>query len=50
MAPMCWASKKLDWVTTSPLALEVLALSQAADTGVLMVAMLQEIFQLARLP
>ena len=50
MAPMCWASKKLDRVTKSPLASETLALNEAADAGVLTAAMIQEVFQLPRLP
>lgn len=42
--PMCWSSKKLDWVTKRPLASDALAFNEAADVGVLIVAMLQEIF------
>lgn len=49
MAPICWSSKKLDHVTKSPLASETLALGEAADAGILIAAMLQEIFRLPRL-
>ena len=35
IAPICWSSKKLDQVTKSPLAAETLALSEAAEAGVL---------------
>lgn len=50
MAPMCWASKKLDRVTKSPLASETLALNEGADAGVLTAVMIQEVFQLSKLP
>ena len=50
LAPICWSSKKLERVTKSPLASETLALSEAADAGVLVSAMLQEIFKFSRLP
>ena len=50
VAPISWQSKKLDRVTKSPLASEALALSEAADAGFLASAMLQEIFQLRKLP
>ena len=50
MAPMCWASKKLDRVTKSPLASETFALNEGADAGVLTAAMIQEVFQLPKLP
>ncbi|GAB1599998.1 hypothetical protein Ahia01_000277300 [Argonauta hians] len=50
LAPICWSSKKLDRVTKSPLASETLALNEAADAGVLISAMLQEIFRLPKLP
>ena len=47
---ICWSSKKLDWVTKSLLASETLALSKAAEAGVLIAVMLQETFRLSRLP
>ena len=50
VAPISWQSKKLDRVTKSPLASEALALNEAADAGFLASAMLQEIFQLRKLP
>ena len=42
MTLICWSSKKLDQVTKSPFASEILALSEAAGSGVLITAMLQE--------
>lgn len=50
IAPICWQSKKLNRVTKSPLASETLALSEAADSGFLVSAMIQEIFKLPVLP
>ena len=50
LAPICWSSKRLERVTKSPLASETLALSEAADAGLLIGAMLQEIFKLCKLP
>ena len=38
-------SKKLDRVTKSPLGAETMALAEAADTGVLVVKMVEEIFR-----
>lgn len=48
--PICWSSKKLNRVTKSPLASETLALCEGADAGFLVSTMLQEIFQLSKLP
>lgn len=50
VTPVCWQSKKLNRVTKSPLASETLALSEAADAGFLISAMIQEIFQIPFLP
>ena len=50
ITPICWPSKKLDWITKFPLASETLAFSEAADAGVLIAVMLQKIFKLPRLP
>ena len=50
IAPISWQSKKLDRVTKSPLASECLALSEAADAGFLIAVLLQEVFQLAKIP
>ena len=50
MAPISWSSKRLDRVTKSPIASETLALSEGADAGVLIAAMLQETFKLPKLP
>ena len=50
VAPISWQSKKLDRVTKSPLASETLALSEAADAGFLISALIQEIFGLSVLP
>ena len=43
VAPIAWQSKKLDRVTKSPLGAETMALADAADTGVLVVKMVEEI-------
>ena len=45
-----WQSKKLNRVTKSPLASEALALSEAADAGVLIASIWQEVFGLSVLP
>ena len=50
VVPISWQSKKLDRVTKSPLASETLALSDAADAGFLISALIQEIFGLSKLP
>ena len=50
MASICWSSKKLDRITKSPLGPETIVFSEAADVGVLIAAMLQEIFKLHKLP
>ena len=49
VAPITWQSKKLDRVTKSPLGAETMALAEAADTSVLVVKMVEEIFK-NRLP
>ena len=50
IAPIIWQSKKLDKVTKSPLASETLALGEAADAGLLVSSLLQEIYGLAVFP
>ena len=50
MSPISWSSKRLVRVTKSPIASEALAVSEGADAGVLMAAMIQEIFKLPKLP
>ena len=45
VSPIAWQSKKLDRVTKSPLGAETMALAEAADTGVLIVRMLEEILR-----
>ena len=45
-----WQSKKLYKVTKSPLASETLALGEAADAGLLVSLLLQEIYGLAVFP
>ena len=50
MALICWSLKNLDQVTKSSLASETLALSEAAETCVLIAAMVQETFTLLRPP
>ncbi len=49
MAPICWLSKNLDRVTKSLLASETLVFSEAADAGIKITTILQEIFRLPRL-
>ena len=44
-----WLSKEFDWEIKSPLASESLVFSEAVDAGILIAAMLQEIFRLTRL-
>ena len=44
MAPICWSSKKLERVT------KTLVFIEAANIGVLIAVMLQEIFRQLRLP
>ena len=48
--PISWKSKKLDRVTKSPLALEALALSEAADAGFLISSLVHDVFGLSSLP
>ena len=48
MDPIYWSSKKLDQVTKSPLTSETFALSEAAEAGVLIAAMLPETFRLPK--
>ena len=50
VAPISWQSKKLDRVTKSPIASECLSLSEAADAGFLIAVLLQEVFQLQKIP
>ena len=50
MAPICWSSKKLDWVTKRPLTPETFAFSETAEAGISIAAMLQKIFRLPGLP
>ena len=49
-APVTWKSKKLDRITKSPLASEVMAVADAADSGFLVASIVQEIFQLRKAP
>ena len=49
-APIAWKSKKLDRVTKSPLASEVSAISDAADSGFLVASIVKEIYKLESLP
>ena len=48
MASIYWSSKKLDRITRSPLTSKTLAFSEVAEAGILIAAMLQEIFRLSR--
>ena len=50
VVPISWQSKRLNRVTKSPLASETLALSEGADAGFLVSALVQEIFNLPSLP
>ena len=50
VAPMSWKSKKLERVTKSPLASEVSAVADAADSGYLIAEMTKEIFNLKKRP
>jgi len=49
-APVTWKSKKLDRVTKSPLASEIMAVADAADSGFLVASITQELFGLKKLP
>ena len=49
-APVAWKSKKLDRVTKSPLASEIMAAADAADSGFLVASIVHEIFGLKKLP
>ena len=49
-APVTWKSKKLDRVTKSPLASEIMAVADAADSGFLVASITQELFRLEKLP
>ena len=49
-APVTWKSKKLDRITKSPLASEVMAVADAADSGFLVASIVQEIFGLKETP
>ena len=49
-APVTWKSKKLDRVTKSPLASEVMAVADAADSGFLVASIVKEIFGLKQSP
>ena len=49
-APISWKSKKLDRVTKSPLASEVSAQADTADSGYLVSSMVKEIFALSSAP
>ena len=49
-APVTWKSKKLDRITKSPLASEVMSVADAADSGFLVASLVQEIFQLKEMP
>ena len=49
-APVSWKSKKLDRITKSPLASEVMAVADAVDSGFLVASIVQEIFQLKKAP
>ena len=50
VAPIAWKSKKLERVTKSPLASEVSAIADAADTGHLIASMAREIYKLENIP
>ena len=50
VAPVIWQSKKLDRVTKSPLASETMALGETADAGLMIANLVQEIYQLPRMP
>ena len=50
MVPICWLLNKFDRVAKNSLASETFVFSDAAAAGVLIAAMLQEIFRLLRLP
>ena len=49
-APIVWKSKKLEVVTKSPLATEVLAVADGADMGHLVGSMTKEVFNLKEMP
>ena len=49
-APITWRSKKIDRVTKSPLASEVSAIADAADSGHLVAEMIKELYVLEKLP
>ena len=50
VAPISWKSKKLERVTKSPLASEVSAIADAADSGHLIASMAKEIYKLESTP
>jgi hypothetical protein len=47
VAPIIWMSKKLNRVTKSPFAAETMAQAEAADAGVLIAKMIEEVFKSA---
>ena len=49
-AAVTWQSKKLDRITQSPLASEVMAVVDAADSGFLAASIVQEILGLKKIP
>ena len=50
MTPILWQSKKLQRVTKSPLASEILAVGEASDAGILVANSIKEIYKLPELP
>ena len=50
VAPISWKSKKLERVTKSPLASEVSAIADSGDYAHLVASMVNEIFQLKKMP
>ena len=50
MIPIRWKSKKLNRVTKSPLASETMAVNEAADSGLLVVIFVAEVFNLSKCP
>ena len=50
VAPVTWRSRKLERVTKSPLASEVSAVADSADSGHLVASMIRELFNLEKTP
>ena len=49
-APVTWQSKKLDRVTKSPSANEVMSVEDAADSGFMVASIIKELYDMEKLP